>query len=210
MGTKLDIVNHLLQVTGERATSTINMSNPSVRQAVSAIDGYNVDFQNKGWWFNTNQQQKLLPTVPDGEVLLPEECVSFRVTFYQNAYNGVRAKSQFVRRGGRIYDNINNTYKLDTYIIADLVMQLDIEDLPPVAFTYLKHKAAQEYYLDDDGDVGKVDRLQQRTMEAFHSLKAEALKVENTNALDSPAAQQLLYRIGNGYSRNPVWPGGRR
>lgn len=208
MGTKLDIVNHLLQVTGEGRTVTLTTGNPSVIQAIQATEGYDYDFQSLGWWFNTNKQQTLAPNT-DGEVLLPDECVSFRVTFYQNSYAGVSQKSRFVRRGKKIYDSIANTFVIDTDIVADIVLQLSIEDLPPVAFSYLKHKAAQEYYLDDDGDVGKVDKLSQRTMFAWHALKAEQLKVENTNALDSPAAQQLNYRIGSGYSRNPMWPGGR-
>ena len=208
MATKLELVNHLLQVNGERGTPTLVSNHPSVKNAVQALDGYNSDFQGMGWWFNTNQQQKLTPDA-DGHILLPEECLSFRVTFYTAAYSGVISKSRYVTRGNKVYDSILNTNVFTGPITADIVLLLDIEDLPPTAAAYLKHKAAQEYYLDDDGDTAKVDRLGQRTTFAWHNLKAEQLKVENTNALDSPAAQALNYRIGSGYSRNPMWPGGR-
>lgn len=205
---KLDIVNHLLQTVGERRVLTLETGHPSVAQAVQALEGYDFDFQSQGWWFNRNRAQKLLPNNL-GEVLLPAECLSAVLTDAEQFRNKAYDKSRFVRRGGRMYDNIRNTFELGHALVLDIILQLAVEDLPPQAATYLKHMSAEAYYVDDDGDMVKADKLKERTTMAWHVLKAEQLKVEQTNALDSPAAVHLNYRIRQqGSSSNPLYPGG--
>lgn len=196
METRLELVNHLLATVGERRVVSLETGHPSVIQAQQALDSWNKDFQSQGWWFNTNRNVRLSPNNL-GEVLLPTEAVSFSVTKHELDYLKPANKAQYVKRGKRLYDAWNNTYILKRTLFADIVIMLDIEDLPQSAASYLKHWAAEQYYTDDDGDMQKADKLAQRTALAFHALKAEQMKVMSTNALDSPAAQQLLYRINN-------------
>lgn len=209
METKLSLVNHLLQVVGERRVVSLTTGHPSVTQALNALEGYNRDFQTLGWWFNKNRDMRLLPTT-DGEILIPDETLSITVTQYELQYLQSQEKIRFAQRGNRLYDSWRNTYAIDCPVNADIVVLLDIEDLPQVAASYLKHWSAENYCLDDDGDNQKVDRLKERTMLAWHALKAQQMKAEATNALDSPEAQKLRYRIGQmGSASNPTYPGGR-
>lgn len=209
METKLSIVNHLLQVTGERRVLTLETGHPSVVQAIQALESWQRDFLGKGWWFNTNKAVKLLPNNL-GEILLPTECLSFRITKGQLDWQAPDNKQQYVKRGNRLYDSWNNIYTFNKALYADLVIWLDVEDLPQVAASYLKHWTAGEYYVDDDGDLNKASKLAERTMMAWHNLKAEQMRVESTNALDSPAAQQMLYRINNtGVHHRANFVGGR-
>lgn len=212
METKLSIVNHLLQTVGEHRVITLETGNPSVLQAVQAVESASRDIQAQGWWFNTNRKFKMLPNNL-GEFTLPSVCLDFCITRdvveYQTTYN----KSRFTRRGTRIFDSQNNTFNIGQfldYLYVDMVIELDVEDLPQIAATYLKHYAAEAYCVDDDGDKEKVAKMAERTYLAYHSLKAAQMKNTATNALDSPAAKQLRYRIGNGgYNGNPMLPGGR-
>lgn len=208
MATKLELVNHLLQVTGERRTVSLDTGNPSVIQAEQALDSYNEDFQTKGWWFNTNKAQTLTHNNA-GEILLPPSILEFTVTAARLDWSQPMEKTRFVRRGNRLYDSWNNTYNIGHAVVGDLVIRLEIEDLPAVAQQYLKHYAAEQYCIDDDADNIKVDKLSQRSMLAFHRLKAAEMKAEATNALDSPSAQQLRYRMGQTQGYNPMLPGGR-
>jgi Tail tubular protein len=209
MDVKLELVNHLLQTVGERRVVSLETGHPSVTQATQALESWNKDFQGKGWWFNTNRNVRLVPN-NIGEVLIPEEALSFSITKHQLDYQRAANKEQYVKRGKRLYDSWNNTFTLNTTLYADLVILLDYEDLPHVAMSYLKHWAAEQFYVDDDGDMQKADRLQQRTSLAWHSLKAEAMKIMSVNALDSPAAQNLRYRIGStGINHNANFVGGR-
>lgn len=209
MEDKLSLVNHLLQAVGERSVVSLQNGNPSVTQAIQALEGYNRDFQSKGWWFNTNNNVKLTPNNL-GEVLLPTEALGFRITYHNLQWASPVDKSRFVKRGKRLYDNQKNTYQFDRAVFADIVIVLDYEDLPQIAASYLKHKAAHAYYVDDDGDDAKSDKLKERAMEAWHLLQSEQMKVLSTNALDSPSAQLLNYRIQSaGSADNPAFPGGR-
>ena len=209
MDSKLDLVNHLLQVVGERRVLSLETGHPSVVQAVQALESYNKDFQGLGWWFNKNRNVTLVPN-NRGEIYVPPEALGFSIVQGKLQYEQSAEKLRYARRGGRVYDTWQNTYNIGHSLVADLIILLDVEDLPQVAASYLKHSAAQNYYVDDDGDNSKADRLAERTMLAWHSLKAAQLKAEATNALDSPEAQRLRYRIGQmGAASNPMYPGGR-
>lgn len=208
MATKLDLVNHLLQVVGERKVVSLNTGNPSVVQAEQALDGYNEDFQTKGWWFNTNRSMNLTHNNA-GEILLPPSCIEFTLASHRLSYANTADKTRYTRRGNRVYDTWQNTFNIGHSMLCDMVVLLEIEDLPAVAQQYLKHYAAEQYCIDDDGDNIKVDKLRERTMLAYHRLKAAEMKALAVNALDSPAAQQMLYRTGQGYSNNLTLPGGR-
>lgn len=211
METQLSIVNHLLQTAGERRVITLETGNPSVLQAVQAVESASRDIQAHGWWFNTNRAFRLLPN-NIGEIQLPNDCLSFTIARHVIQYQNVYNKTRFSRRGTRIYDSQNNTFNIGQYLdhlYVDMVMELAIEDLPQIAASYIKHYAAEAYCVDDDGDKEKVAKLSERTMLAYHSLKAAQMRSEATNALDSPSAQQLRYRIrSGGYNGNPYLPGG--
>lgn len=201
-------MNHLLQVVGERKVVSLETGHPSVVQALQALDGYDFDFQGRGWWFNTNKGMKLLPNNL-GEVLLPAETMSFMVTQVRQQWLRSHEKGRYTMRGRRLYDTILNTHLIGVPVVADLVVQLPVDDLPPVAISYLKHWAGQEFYNDDDGDAQKYQQLRERTGLAWQALKAEELKVLALNALDSPAAMQLTHRIGQYSGQYLTNPGGR-
>lgn len=209
MDVKLELVNHLLQVVGERRVVSLETGHPSVIQAIQALESWNKDFQGAGWWFNTNRNVRMVPNNL-GEVLIPTEALSFSITQHQLDWMQPASKMQYVKRGKRLYDSWNNTYTFNKTLQADIVILLDYEDLPQVAASYLKHWAAEQYYVDDDGDIQKANKLQERTALAWHALKAEEMRVMSVNALDSPAAQNLRYRIGNtGIHHRANFVGGR-
>lgn len=208
MENKLSLVNHLLQVVGERRVVSLETGHPSVLQAVQALDSYNRDFQAKGWWFNKLRGVELSQAT-NGEVSLPDDGLEFTIYDAQLAAANSRDKKRYSPRGNKVYDSWEHTFKINRSLKADLVILLNVEDLPQVAATYLKHYAAEQYYVDDDGDTTKADRLAVRTGIAFHNLFAAQMKAEATNAMDSPASVMMRYRIGQyGGGTNPNIIGG--
>lgn len=205
----LSIVNHMLTAIGERKVVSLETGHPSVAQARDALTGWNKDFQTRGWWFNTNNAVTLV-TDNRGEVLLPDSILSFKVADAWLQYASPEDKKRYVQRGKRVYDTVKNTFTIQQSIKADIVVLLPVEELPHPAAAYLKHMAAEQFVTDDDGDQIKVNKLNERTVAAWHRLMAEELKNQSTNALDSPAASLLRYRIRqtSGPS-NPMLPGGR-
>lgn len=209
METRLSLVNHLLQVVGERRVVTLETGHPSVIQAVQALEGYNRDFQGMGWWFNKNREQPLVQD-NNGEIQIPGTALEFQISDSVLRNASPLEKMRYVRRGNRVYDSIANTYTIGRPIYADLTILLEVEDLPQVAASYLKHWSAKNYYEDDDGDNVKATRLGERVDLAWAALQSAQIKYLGVNALDGQHAQNLRYRIGStGSPSNPMFPGGR-
>lgn len=208
MANKLELVNHLLQTVGEGRVLSLETGHPSVIQALQALEGYDQDFQGQGWWFNVNRMMTLVPNNV-GEILLPSECMKFSITHRHLQWLPATEKMRYTMRGNRVYDSWINTFNIAQDLVADLTVRLEIEDLPPSAASYLKHMAAEAYYVDDDGDNQKADKLQQRTVRAFHILKSEEMEQQAVNAMDSPSARALTYRIGQYSGGYEAVPGGR-
>lgn len=210
MDRELEIVNAMLRVTGARRTPTLGTGHPDVINALNALREYSIDFQGRGWWFNKDYRVVLLPDT-SGEIVIPDNWLSFSVA-YPEIHNGtISEKSQYVQRDGKMYDTLNHTYNIGKQLLVDTITDIGVNNLPSTAASYLKHKAAKEYYIDDDGDIEKSTKLKDRVTEAWNTLMAEELRNTATNALQTPAAQAVRYRIHQFSSpSNPYFPGGRR
>lgn len=187
-----DIIDHMLSVIGEGAVSSLATTHPSAINAMGILNTEDLEFQGRGWWFNTEYRLKLVPD-EIGRVSLPSntlDCALSDVSILPSA-----EKNRYVRRGSYIYDTIKHTNIINTSVYVDLVLQLEIEDLPTVAASYLNRKAAQEMYLDDDGDMQKLNELGRRRAEAWQTLKAKELTVLAVTSQDNPVSQLLSSRM---------------
>lgn len=205
----LKIINHILVTIGEAVVSNIDSRHPSVIQAKTILDNTDYEFQLKGWWFNKIYNFALMPDI-EGVVTVPDNCIEFTINKNALQYSAPDAKKRYVQKGTRVFDTVSNTFNIGVQINADLVLRYEYNELPGAAFIYLMHKAAEAAFLDDDGDPGKGQKLEQRTMEAWQQLKAAELKALAINTQDAPIVQALRYRIGQaGAPSNPTYPGGR-
>ena len=207
MRTELDIVNAMLRATGERKHNTLNTQHPSVLTARDLISINNAEFQARGWWFNRNQNVVLIPDA-EGIINVPNNHLSF--TLVQSAlYSGTTNKTRYVVRDNKVYDSLNNTFNIKERITANIIVRMNIEDMPALASIYLQHKCVEDFVVDDDGDIKKSDKYSERRQIAWVNLKVEELKATGVNSFDRIAVQQMDYRIGQGVSYNPRYPGGR-
>lgn len=209
MISKLDIVNHMLRTTGIGKVNTLETQDPDVVQTESALDSSNIDFQSKGWWFNKEYNVALVVNNV-GEIVLPQDYLEVIVSATSLQAMTPLNKSRYVSRGGKLYDTVAHSFTINQTIYVDIVTQIDIEDMPAVASTYLKHAAAWEFFVSDEGDQVKAKELEKLKVQAWGFLQAAQLKAIATNALDSPFASQLNYRIRqSGTATNANFPGGR-
>lgn len=207
MPTRPQIINHMLRVLGEGGASYDMSNHPTVQLCNGALDSVSSEVQGKGWWFNKEYGLVLLPD-NRGEVIVPPEALDMSISGVANMSS--QNKSRYVRRNNRIYDTQAHTFILNRQVTVDTIMLMDINDLPSVMQTYIQHKAAETVFLDEDGDVQKLSKLEQRTAFAWQALQAAQLKNISTNALDGTFAQSLAggWRGAAG-SRNPNFIGGR-
>lgn len=202
-----DIINHMLRTIGERGVSYTQSQHPTVQTCNAVLDGEDLEFQQKGWWFNTEHDFSLAPD-PAGEVHLPPKMLQFKPT--NVGFMSKREKVRYTQRDGKLYDTIQHTYNIGKYVNVTLVVAIGIDDLPPVARNYLKHKAAERMYLDDEYEEGKLQKLAEHRLRAWHDVMSEQFRATGMNALDSPAAQNLMSGLAPGaLRRNPNFIGGR-
>lgn len=200
MLTKLDIINHLLNVVGESPVTSPNSQHPTAISAVVEIDRVDLELQEKGWWFNRDKNLILSPNEA-GEVVLPSNTLSV---------DPVNRSSQLVQRGSRFYDPLLHTYALNRRVTVNLISRLEIDELPAAAAIYIQHQAAYDFYVNDDADEEKANRLQERVLIAKAALQNAELRAGGYNAFDRTSVQILRAGIGIHNRGNPNWPGGRR
>lgn len=194
MYTELELVNHMLHVAGEDSTPTLDTTRPDVVVARQTLASYNKEFQGQGWWFNKEYAVKLLPD-SDGKVQVPNGAIQFKVTNCLLQNSSPVEQARFVRRGGWVYDTVRHTDIIKMAVWADLVMLLPYEDMPPASAAYLKHLAAERYFLDSDGDVAQSREIQQRTMRAWAMLQQEQLQTLGVNALNTSTGRWLRHGV---------------
>lgn len=200
MTATLTIINAMLGSVGEAPVTSIGSGHPSVLSAKPVLDSANEDLQARSWWFNTEKNFPLSPDPATGEIVLPGQTTKVDVLGNNN----------YVQRGSRLYDNVNHTYNIGQEIKVDIVLQLDIEDLPLQAQNYLKHKAVFDFYTNDDFDKQKADKLEIKAIKAWSDLNQAQRKASRTNRLNSPTIQTVLSGIlTRGSNTNPIYPGGR-
>jgi hypothetical protein len=197
----------MLSVVGESGVSAVITTHPSVQAAARILDTEDIDFQHIGWWFNREFNLTLVPN-SEGRITVPAAALDMRISDVACKADP-REKARYVRRGNYVYDTFKHTNVLNTSVVVDIVTRLAIEDLPAQAASYLRHKAREKMYEDDDGDTFKSQKLEQAVMMAWQQLRATELKMLATNALDNPTARLLQSGIrGAAGSRNPNLIGG--
>lgn len=186
--------------------SSTTSTHPSVQTASRILETEDLDFQQTGWWFNREYKLTLVPN-SDGRVVVPADALDVRISDIDN--KTPEEKIRYARRGNYMYDTYKHTDVISTSVVVDIVFRREINSLPAVASSYIMHKAREAMYLDDDGDKFKCDKLTEKRMEAWVSLRAVELRMVGANALDSPYSRQLRMGVGQGMSRNPNIIGGR-
>lgn len=199
MTTRLDVLNHMLNVVGEAPVSSASSNHPTALSAVVTLERVDLEMQSRGWWFNTEYNLNLSPNESD-HIIIPQG------TLY---IDSIDPHSKLIQRGTRLYDPLNHTYAIAHDVVVDCVLQLPISDLPESAAAYLKHKAAYDFYVNDDGDETKASRLEKEVDRAWQKLQQDELKAADVNARNRPITALLRLRMQQGNTRDrPDLPGG--
>lgn len=199
MTTQLEVLNHVIGVVGETPVSSPTSNHPTAQSALKTIQRVSKQFQLRGWWFNKEYSLPLSPN-NNGEIILPSTTLKV---------DPIDTASALVWRGTKLYDPVNHTYNIGEQVTVDLILKLDIEELPEAAAMYLQHKSAYDFYVADDGDPDKSKALLFEVTQAWAALSAQQLQMSNVNALARPITAYLrsgIRQSGGGY--NPNYPGG--
>ena len=142
--TELSSVNSILGAVGQAPVSRIYNEtngefvyiNPEIAVVHQLLKEVDADVQNEGWIFNTEFNYEMLPNV-DHEIFIPSDVLRLDVSEGQ-----VYRSTDVVRRGGKLYDRYNHTYKFDNLIALDFTFKIPYEELPSVFKRYITLRAS--------------------------------------------------------------------
>lgn len=180
MLTELDIVNSMLRTIGIDGLTSTDTDHPDYVEALQVLNEVRADVNKLGYWYNTSYPT--LELNASNEIVLPANSLSS---------DPCDRNKNYVKRGSKLFDMDNRTYTIDAAVQVKLVENLEIEEMPETAKSYIKAKARYEFYADNDGDAQQVARLERDRLRAWAEFYREHIRNRDINHRDSPAAMRI-------------------
>lgn len=172
--TELNVVNALLGVIEETALQSVDRMHPDVIFALDTWGEQSVAIQSAGWWYNTEQYQ-LVPDAKTGEVFLPSNTISVDL-----------AGTDYVKRGRRLYDKANHSFKFSNVdpenLLVDCITEWTIGDMPPLIYQLILLDSKIVMVSSRDQDETKLKVLNAQRALAYSRVQKENLEYMDTNA----------------------------
>ena len=163
--TKLSTINAMIGSIGMTALTANDTSHPMYIKALAKLDEIDVEFQNRGWWFN--RTIVTLSQNGSGEVPYTSDMLHVDPTNRDLLYT---------MRELKLYDLVNATFTIDADVEVNVVYQLPFAELPPLAQVYLKDRSRHDFFIDEDGGQPKLDRYAEMAEKAWVDLRQENFK----------------------------------
>lgn len=145
MSLRLDLINSMLATTGTAKLSAEDVSHPNYVTADSILSDIIEEFSSRPLWFNTTR--RTLAPDTDGKVLVPSNALSC---------DPVDGALDYAIRGQYLFDLSNYTFTIGVAVPCEIIAELDLEDMPPIARQFVRAHARLQYYIDQDGSGAKV------------------------------------------------------
>jgi len=159
-------------LTFEDGTEVTEVSNPDVAIVLNTLNQTSREVQAEGWTFNIDYNVKVTPV--NGEILIPDNYLQIDVNESDNSLYSTNRDIDVVRREGKLYDRVNQTFTFTEPIYCDIKKLYNWEDLPIPIRDYIVARSATIFSQRTIGDSTQYQMLQQR--EAY--TRAMALEYE--------------------------------
>lgn len=134
--TELDAVNTLLSIIGESPVNQVE--NTGVVDAVLAkqlLDETSREVQQQGWSWNVDTKYALAANT-SGEIKTPATALNVDPS---------DPWTDYVNRGGRLWDRKNHTYNIGKTVKVDITWLLEFKDLPQAARYFITVRAGRKF-----------------------------------------------------------------
>ena len=135
--TELSAVNSILGAIGQSPVTTLNFENPEIGFIYNILTEVNKDVQNEGWVFNTEYNVEKQPEATTKYITIPSN-----VLRYDLHEDNIYRNKNLVRRNGRLWDTINQTYEFDNSVHLDITWLWPYTDLPSAFKRYIISRAS--------------------------------------------------------------------
>ena len=136
--TELSAVNAILAAIGQSPVTSVTQSNPEIAFIYNLLRDSNVDVQNEGWHFNTENHIKYTPD-SNNKIAISDDILKIDVT---DGWS--RKHYDVVKRNGYLYDKYDHTDVWDdvTEIYLDITYLFSFANIPEVFKRYIVYKAS--------------------------------------------------------------------
>lgn len=178
-GEELAAVNDILAAIGEPPVSTLEGdANADVANARRVLNKVNRKVQSRGWTFNIEQGVTLQADVYSG--LIPYS------SDYLSMLSG-GGTSQYVNRGGYVYDRVAGTDRFPSGITVTLIRLREFDEMPECFRLLIVTQAARQFNSRFFGAPEVDGTLQEEEVEAKQMCFEYELDYGNYNMLDGDA-----------------------
>lgn len=181
---ELDAVNKILAVAGDSPVQTLEDEYVQAKLARQLLTRASRDIQSMAWWFNEEQQVKLIPDIA-GNITLPVNLISC----IPNNDAG-----EIVQRGNRLYDRANRTYLFTAPVSVDITLLLEWSELPQAARAHIVDVACTQYNNDFFGSEEIKRHLEKNEGKSYVVLKANDTDARDVNLLNNERAYSIAFR----------------
>ena len=178
---ELTAVNYILTQMGEAPATSLEERSPTISLARTYMDMSITNMLTIRWWFNTSHT-KLLPD-QDGLINAPAGLVA------------IYSKEKFnVEVLGKYIHNVTeDTNRFTGGIEVELVKDVQFENLPELAATYVMNDALIKLYQADYGVDNNLSVIAEAANNAMQNLKREHLRKMRYNSYNGMRhAQRIL------------------
>jgi len=179
----------MLSIIDETPVDTVDLTHPDVNTAIDIWDRESATFQNKGWWYNSEEYQ-LVIDVSTSEVFVPKDALTVR-----------GANLDYIKRGVRLYDKGLHTFTFDDpdVLETDLLMICNIlwgiEELPTIVYAFLIARSKMTMLNEKDPDPAKMQQVQRDIDYNLHLINNEHLRFSNPNRKAAPQSALWLSQM---------------
>ncbi len=182
--TELEAVNIVLSSIGADPVNTLDEdADVDVANAVRMLKYTSRNIQRKGWDFNKGEYT-FTPDTWTQKIRWDDTIISFEPS------DG----GQYSKRGGYLYDMVNQTDRFEKAVTGTVTVALDFDDLPDTFKNYIAIKAAVDYQMQYLADGSVSQDLQMQLMDAHADVVEYDLRMGDYNMLQLTSIANVLER----------------
>ena len=188
---ELPAINQILSSCGQAPVTTLDQTNPDVAIAYDTLLQVSREVQAEGWTFNKEYHYEFTPNTDD-EIEIANNILQIKLS-----ENSANMDHDGIRRGGKLYDRQDHTYKwedITSPIEMDIVWEFDWVDLPQPVQDFITARAA---VLVSQRIIGDAEQYQMLVQQESYA-RALALEYDTQQGqytfFGHPQGQQNYYQ----------------
>ncbi len=192
MSIELNLINAMISTTGTSPLGAADLNHPDYIDASLILEGIIEEINADAMWFNT--EVRTLKAGTDGKIVVPQNAL---------ALEGVSRRDSYRIRGQHLWDYEKHTDVIGKDAKVKLLINVALEDMPPIARQWIRAAARYQYFVDKDGSQLKSTLLQKKAERVLVRMQAQNIRLMNVNFFDSRAAGNFYTRRGS-YERGKI------